>query len=234
MRCIFGTRKCSRQKFLQVLLIGNHQATILGKLCITCLSLTEGNLHSSKTRSMLCKASFTPLHAPNIPFTISWESRSCPCCVLLGGHLPGSTTVTEECFLIGLCWFHLGPGKRRPQFPSWSWAGWDGKLYHHLMFASGWECRLDECKVWIEGEGESLHKFPSQHEKLYDFLSQSDGRDRFIRIETKTLCCKISSTPLNEVFPLRFRKRAHLKMFLKDGIFLFMDYYYLDTEIESW
>jgi hypothetical protein len=77
-----------------------------------------------------------------------------------------------------------------------------------------------------------LHKFPSEYEKLYDFLSQSVRRDQFIRIETKTLPCKIAYTPLNEVLPPSFRKRIHVKMFLKDDVFIFTDYYYLDTEIE--
>lgn len=142
----------------------------------------------------------------------------------------------EESFLIGLCWYCFGPGRRRPQFPSWSWASWDRKLSHNHMFERDWQCRLDDCKVWIKGEGETLHKFPSEHEKLYNFLSQSVGRDRFIRIETKTLPCKISYTPLTKKeLPSSSRKRPHVKMFLEDGppgLSICADIYCPDTEIE--
>jgi heterokaryon incompatibility protein (HET) len=31
-------------------------------------------------------------------------------------------------FLAGLCWNSRSPSRRRPQFPSWSWAGWTGSI----------------------------------------------------------------------------------------------------------
>jgi hypothetical protein len=30
-----------------------------------------------------------------------------------------------------LLWHHKRPAQRRPDFPSWSWVGWDGELYHN-------------------------------------------------------------------------------------------------------
>jgi Heterokaryon incompatibility protein (HET) len=38
---------------------------------------------------------------------------------------PGDTQYTlTQGFISGLCWKSLIPGRRRPGFPSWSWAGW--------------------------------------------------------------------------------------------------------------
>ncbi|KAK1246746.1 hypothetical protein MKX08_000548 [Trichoderma sp. CBMAI-0020] len=51
--------------------------------------------------------------------------------------------LTERCFVEALCWSHAHTGwddgflrpSRRPDFPSWSWAGWAGKVEYAKMFS---------------------------------------------------------------------------------------------------
>jgi len=122
------SKKIFKAKFLVVLSIGNHRAATLGRSCIICLNSTIGNSHSPKTRSMLCKASLNlcmrqhPLHHfMGVPITP-------PVAFCLGVTYRALPRSPEESFLIGLCWCYFDPGKRRPQFPSWSWAGWEVRL----------------------------------------------------------------------------------------------------------
>jgi hypothetical protein len=57
-------------------------------------------------------------------------------------HLEGIPIVSEASgpfsqeysFLKGLSWYHTSPGKRRPEFPSWSWAGWTSCLEDKFMY----------------------------------------------------------------------------------------------------
>lgn len=67
----------------------------------------------------------------------------------------------EECFVIGLSWSHLSPSKRRPQFPSWTWAGWHGELLHLFHIFECSLCRLEDVNVWVEEDNESLVRFPT-------------------------------------------------------------------------
>jgi len=58
------------------------------------------------------------------------------------------STRTEQ-FLTGLCWYLSEPGKRRPGFPSWSWAGWYGRLKPHSE-NNGYIDNIYGVKVWID------------------------------------------------------------------------------------
>ncbi|CAJ2510348.1 Uu.00g050510.m01.CDS01 [Anthostomella pinea] len=40
------------------------------------------------------------------------------------GRDPSRTWTLTEAFLVSMFWKSEGPGPRRPEFPSWSWAGW--------------------------------------------------------------------------------------------------------------
>ncbi|KAK3373184.1 heterokaryon incompatibility protein-domain-containing protein [Lasiosphaeria ovina] len=39
--------------------------------------------------------------------------------------------IPRQFFLHGMCWSYHGPFRRRPLFPSWSWAGWDFASHHN-------------------------------------------------------------------------------------------------------
>jgi hypothetical protein len=92
----------------------------------------------------------------------------------------------EECFLVGLSWYHHQAGIRRPAFPSWSWAGWVGELDSFLMFPEDSITRLNDAKVWIEDDDGSLLSFPGP-ENLQLFLSRDYCKNRFIHIEAMTI-----------------------------------------------
>ncbi|CZR63805.1 uncharacterized protein PAC_13702 [Phialocephala subalpina] len=58
------------------------------------------------------------------------------------------STRTEQ-FLTGLCWHLSGSWKRRPGFPSWSWAGWYGPLKPHSE-GNGYVKNNYGVKIWID------------------------------------------------------------------------------------
>lgn len=47
-------------------------------------------------------------------------------------HHPSQQWTTTEGFVTALCWVMHNNAKRRPDFPSWSWAGWKGSLRAYL------------------------------------------------------------------------------------------------------
>ncbi|KAE9372755.1 hypothetical protein N431DRAFT_536716, partial [Stipitochalara longipes BDJ] len=67
----------------------------------------------------------------------------------------------EECFLIGLSWYHVKPSRRRQNFPSWSWAGWFGEISPTLMSPSNLYTKIEDIKVWVEEDDGRLLEFPS-------------------------------------------------------------------------
>ena len=94
------------------------------------------------------------------------------------------TSTREEQFLTGLCWCLAGYGSRRPGFPSWSWAGWFGKLQPHVEY-DGYIRNTYAVKIWL------LSIFPS----MMDLQTFCDGppeyfpkySNPFIRIEATFL-----------------------------------------------
>lgn len=94
--------------------------------------------------------------------------------------------------LTGLFWYHLEPGQRRVQFPSWSWAGWESGSISAESFVSVNESTSKlhpETAVWIEERPGLLRSFKdildqrtsgSIHEDIY-----------FLHIETWTTTCTI-------------------------------------------
>jgi hypothetical protein len=89
----------------------------------------------------------------------------------------------EECFVVGLSWFHISPGERRCQFPSWSWAGWLGKLAFRLHISETSLSRIEGVEVWVEEDDKSLVRI-TNWEELPDFLSRRDGMTTFLRLVT--------------------------------------------------
>ncbi|KAK7964485.1 HET-domain-containing protein [Apiospora saccharicola] len=53
--------------------------------------------------------------------------------------------------LLDLAWFHRSPGRRRPEFPSWSWAGWEGGVdwdSHLFGREIDWFCQDDSQQIF--------------------------------------------------------------------------------------
>ncbi|PMD61837.1 HET-domain-containing protein [Hyaloscypha bicolor E] len=67
------------------------------------------------------------------------------------------TFVPEDSFIKGLSWCHSIPGKRRPEFPSWSWAGWTGVLERSFMWADEYPVDTVLC---LETENGIIEEFP--------------------------------------------------------------------------
>jgi len=63
-------------------------------------------------------------------------------------------------FATGLCWHLERPAERRPKFPSWSWAGWQGtvgkQVDDRLRYYFGFPDGSLDVEIWAEGNSESL------------------------------------------------------------------------------
>jgi hypothetical protein len=119
---------------------------------------------------------------------------------IMNGTPTGRTP--EESFVMGLCWFHYEKSvKRRSLFPSWSWAGWEGKLSEILL--GGYiinSVRLNDIKIWTETDDKLLTRFPDWS-SLPDFLAcQKLCKNQFIHIESTTF--ELSIVYLSESFLL--------------------------------
>lgn len=97
---------------------------------------------------------------------------------------PAGRTATEG-FLMGLCWRLDAPGRRRKEFPSWSWAGWKGQVKSELLFNLKMYNRFSHIDVWVEDEDKALVPFPDWDQVLHT-LSRFRDRCRFIHIEAHT------------------------------------------------
>ncbi|KAL1623942.1 hypothetical protein SLS56_008067 [Neofusicoccum ribis] len=85
-----------------------------------------------------------PVHVWGVPAQVHWPGGA----GFENGRLAGvgaaesARLVARMDFLRGLCWCLDRPGVRRAGFPSWSWAGWVGRLS-----GQSWERRIGE---WVE------------------------------------------------------------------------------------
>jgi hypothetical protein len=106
---------------------------------------------------------------------------------------------------VNLFWYHTTPGHHRAQFPSWSWAGWQGgsissksfinKTEEHSVLHSG-------TAVWIEEKCGSLHNVGDIPTLPDTWLPYQESR--FIHIETRIMTSSISyltSHDLNRLVP---------------------------------
>jgi hypothetical protein len=117
-------------------------------------------------------------------------------------HIEGVPVVSsrrgaaEYFFLKGLSWYHRSPGKRRPEFPSWSWAGWTGQLVDKFMYFD--QPRINNItKVYLETKNKELEDFPLTEtiEGWQEFMSKlASIRVNTIRIHGYTLRCKVLLT----------------------------------------
>jgi hypothetical protein len=102
----------------------------------------------------------------------------------------------SESFAAGLCWSNVGPGERRRQFPSWSWAGWTSMLVDNLI----------ECQTGLRTKGETPVKIflESPTGALIDFdkfnVSSLSNRKyeslgQFVHVEAWTISLRIEYMP---------------------------------------
>jgi hypothetical protein len=93
-----------------------------------------------------------------------------------------------EGFQLGLTWSHIAPGTRAAAFPSWSWAGWSGKLNPGLLFSPGQKSiSFANTDLEIEREDGELIPFHSAWGDLRDHKLQP----RFIHLRAWTFPCSI-------------------------------------------
>jgi hypothetical protein len=121
-------------------------------------------------------------HFMGVPIPPPWEVRI---------TRPKSIGRTPEgSFVIGLSWMlHWSKSDRRPQFPSWSWAGWKSALAN-----SGWpiydklsDLKINDVSVWIEEKDKSLTKFP-EWDLMPGFIAEKMRlKYRFIHIQANTV-----------------------------------------------
>jgi hypothetical protein len=76
-----------------------------------------------------------------------------------------------DSFIMGLSWFRRRPGKRRPEFPSWSWTGWEGQIEDTLFWSGFWDSVDTHIKVFLlEQTYVRQVEFPKNFEELPKFL----------------------------------------------------------------
>ncbi|KAG4436784.1 hypothetical protein IFR05_007718 [Cadophora sp. M221] len=112
---------------------------------------------------------------------------------LMGIPMVSSVTAKSydplNCFLAGLSWRLENPQTRHVEFPSWTWAGWDGKLdpcwvlYNTTAIGS-------DVRIWIEHPDGSLSSIPKNHSSSRVYFQQDSKlanlKINFIHIEART------------------------------------------------
>jgi hypothetical protein len=90
---------------------------------------------------------------------------------------------TSDSCVVGLSWSHKAPGKRRVEFPSWSWAGWEGQLEASLLWSKHWEESRFHTIIQSVECGEGDHRlFPSNHTDFPLRLSKMPTPVKYIHI----------------------------------------------------
>ncbi|TVY22810.1 hypothetical protein LHYA1_G008400 [Lachnellula hyalina] len=97
----------------------------------------------------------------------------------------------EHSFAMGLCWSHSWRGKRRPEFPSWTWAGW-------TEYPSGTtQIKPENVKIWVDDSVNQLTRFPSFDALPNLLLRQPSHGMLFLTVEASTITCTIASVELD-------------------------------------
>jgi hypothetical protein len=103
-------------------------------------------------------------------------------------------------FLVNLLWYHTTPGHRRAQFPSWSWAGWQGGSISPETFiveSNEHSMLHPQTAIWIEEESGSLRNVDDIPTLPDTWLPYQESH--FLYIETRTLTCFISYLESNSL-----------------------------------
>ncbi|TVY41603.1 hypothetical protein LSUB1_G002186 [Lachnellula subtilissima] len=120
----------------------------------------------------------------------------------------------EHSFAMGLCWSHSWRGKRRPEFPSWTWAGW-------TEYPTGaTQIKPENVKIWVDDSVNQLTRFPS-FDALPDFLLQQPSHGiLYLTVEASAIKCTIASVELDVEAKRRCRYvhgQRHAIIQLEDG-----------------
>ena len=98
------------------------------------------------------------------------------------------TFVPEDSFIKGLSWYHAIPGKRRPEFPSWSWAGWTGQLEDEFMCSAACPVSIP---LRLETEDGVIEKFPKWDHWLEFLSKKTTSNVKILHIKGWTLRCAL-------------------------------------------
>ncbi|KAF1843154.1 HET-domain-containing protein [Cucurbitaria berberidis CBS 394.84] len=94
-------------------------------------------------------------------------------------------------FVAGLCWQSAGPGRRRPQFPSWSWTGWTCSVLSNSPEYNTWvEIPQLKTRISIQSPNEDQLDFESFFER-YIQRSNSFPSSPYIHIEAWTIDLRV-------------------------------------------
>ncbi|KAI0112545.1 heterokaryon incompatibility protein-domain-containing protein [Nemania sp. FL0031] len=106
---------------------------------------------------------------------------------VLGLSFPAEELDTRSKYLhLSLCWYHDGPSniERRPQFPSWTWAGWSGGAsftvsmpYSNLFFDTSLENLAFE-----DRSGKRLELCRNEHQNI-----PPNSEILFLRLKARTI-----------------------------------------------
>lgn len=128
---------------------------------------------------------------------------------------------TSQGFLIGLTWVSKVLGQKRvPEFPSWSWAGWTGRVEPSLALYRNHEENSNDASVQLETSEGNLLNFPAHQSHLPEFLSQLPRDLKFIHIEAKTFTCIFQPNQPRGEFPQTSPLKARLHISVNATFFL--------------
>lgn len=101
-----------------------------------------------------------------------------------------------------LFWYHTLPGQRRLQFPSWSWAGWQGGKIDSHFYREDWlfSGNFYGIDLSFEDVHGHLHEIPDALQSQERFFSLEKCL-RFIHIDAWTIDCEI--TNLSDTAPTK-------------------------------
>ncbi len=121
----------------------------------------------------------------------------------------------KECFLVGLTWYHSASGMRKPCFPSWTWAGWNGQVSDYLLGAPDRETAGNQASwTWAGWNGQVsryLLGVPDREASSNQQYSQLSQVDVFLEIQAGEPLC----------FP-RWRELSYFVRSLNDSKMLFI------------
>jgi hypothetical protein len=89
----------------------------------------------------------------------------------------------SEALAAGLCWRNMGIGRRRPQFPSWTWAAWQVTMVWGLEARNGLRIKSETpLLAFLESQDGSVVRVDECGENMLDELSPTQ-LSSFIRLE---------------------------------------------------
>ena len=126
----------------------------------------------------------------------------------------------EQSVMRALFWYHAEPGNRRTEFPSWSWAGWQGGKLQPQLYRPEWLFNVQFYGIGISVEDANgcMHSIPPSDE-MSDFLTTLEQQASFIHLDAWTIDCEIATPssigPAYVARGLEFSESHHAKFVLR-------------------